>query len=81
MSHLLWTWKEWGKDKYGLMARVLGDTGLLMLMVIARDAVMLEALNLPNVSLVVDNPPNDGTMAIENLMLPSYKSILESRRI
>lgn len=62
MSHWLWTWRAWGKDKYGLMGRVLGDTGLLSLMVIATNAIMLEALNPQSVNSVADNPLNDGKM-------------------
>lgn len=44
------------------MGRVLGDTGLLSLMVIATNAIMLEALNPQSVNSVADNPLNDGKM-------------------
>lgn len=60
MNHWPWTWRAWGKVKYGLTARVLGDTGPHMLMVIAMDVVMLEHFDLQSVSLVVAKPPNDG---------------------
>lgn len=58
-SHWLWIWREWEKAKYGLMDRVLGDTGLHLLMVIAMGAVMLEGLGLQSVNRVVANPHND----------------------
>lgn len=60
MSHWPWTWRVWGKVKYGSMGRVLEDTGQHMLLVIATGAVMLEHLDLQSVSLAVANPPNDG---------------------
>ena len=62
-----WTWMVWGKDKYGLMGRALGDTGLPMLVVIVTDAVILEHLDLQSVSLVVANPPSNGNNFFRNL--------------
>lgn len=59
MSHWLWIWREWEKARYGLMGRVLGDTGLHLLMVIAVGAVMLEGSDLLSVKQVVANPHND----------------------
>lgn len=55
-----WTWRVWGKVKYGLMGRALGDTGLHMLVVTATGAIMLEGIDLQSVSLVVANPPRNG---------------------
>ena len=59
MSHELWIWREWEKARYGLTGRVLEDTGLHLLMVIATGAVMLEVSNLQSVKQVVANPHND----------------------
>lgn len=41
------------------MGRVLGDTGLHLLMVIAMVAIMLEGLGLQSVKWVVANPLNE----------------------
>lgn len=49
-SHWPWTWREWEKVKYGLMGRVLEDTGQYMLVVIAVAATMLQHFGLPSVS-------------------------------
>ena len=48
------------------MGRVLGDTGLLMLVVIAMDAATLVLLDLQSVKLVVASLRKDGIMDFEN---------------
>ena len=59
-NHWHWIWRGWEKVKYGLMDRVLEDTGLHMLMVIAMAVTMLGHLDLQSASLVVVNQPRDG---------------------
>lgn len=46
------------------MGKVLGDTGLLMLVVIAMVAVILVIIDHQSVKLVVANPRNDGMFKI-----------------
>lgn len=55
-----WTWRVWVKVKYGLMGRVLEDTGLPQLLVIAMTAAMLAHSDLQSASLVVANQLSDG---------------------
>jgi len=59
-NHWHWTWREWVKVRYGLMARVLEDTGLLLLLEIAMTVIMLVHLDLQSANLVVANQPSDG---------------------
>lgn len=56
--HLIW--RVWVKVKYGLMGRVLEDTGLLLLLVIAMTAATVGHLDLQSASLVVANQLSDG---------------------
>lgn len=59
-NHWHWTWREWVKVRYGLMARVLEDTGLPLLLVIVMSVTMLVHLDLQSANLVVANQPSDG---------------------
>lgn len=49
------------------MGRVLGDTGLLTLVVIAMDAATLVLLDLQSVKLVAASLHKDGIMDFENI--------------
>ncbi|KAK9287542.1 hypothetical protein L1049_015963 [Liquidambar formosana] len=58
-----------GRVKYGSMGRVLGDIGLLMLMVIAMGAVILAHFDLQSANLVVVNQLNDGKKFSQTLFI------------
>lgn len=60
MNHWHWIWRVWAKVKYGSMDRVLEDTGLLLLLVIAMTVTMLAHLDLQSANLVVANQLRDG---------------------
>ena len=56
--HLIW--RAWVKVRYGLTERVLEDTGLLLLLVIAMSATTQDHLDLQSANRVVASQPSDG---------------------